>query len=242
MGYSLQPEQCPSRLGPTGTRHPVMQMCLRRGDRCPPPEAVPTVGLQPPCLFSCSRHSFTLQNRPLYLTAFSFLAWSVWAFTLVVCVWLWRRQNGSGERYGWVIGGLTIGSFILFIGLPLAQSPPEVPSEAVSNFLTFGALAGRLPQLGFRGSIWVFLHVGGFFFLLLAVKSIVFLGLGTVAHSLDVNRFWAWLSRVMNREARHPRLACISITACGVFGLVCLGGWGYDLFLLLLHAGGVRTD
>jgi hypothetical protein len=62
-------------------------------------------------------------------------------------------------------------------------------------------------------------------------KTMLFLGLGTVAMAYKSS----WLDRWTSRETRNPPLTVLFITLFGIVGVLLIGGWGLDFFTLIMR-------
>jgi hypothetical protein len=121
---------------------------------------------------------------------------------------------------------LGIGCLILSVGGVFAQDPPQKQVPTLDYFLTSGS--ATVPDLGLNALIWVFFHFVGMFVLVFVAKSMLFLGLGTVAMAYE----GSWLDRWTSRETRNPPLTVLFITLFGIVGVLLVGGWGFDLIPL----------
>jgi hypothetical protein len=154
-------------------------------------------------------------------------------FSLVVSIFSIMR--GTWPEDAWVIGCMLACCLFLFVGLGFVRDPPRPTPFAVAAFLATGQWSGHNPQLNDIVDLFGLgvSRVAGFFFLLHGpVRSMVFLGIGTVVRPLyRENLFCSWLASLTRNTINHRfKTFVIYILIEGTVGLLLIGGWGFEWY------------
>ena len=171
--------------------------------------------------------------RVWVLNVLSIIMGFSFGFSLVVSIFSVKR--GTWPEDAWVIGCMLACCVFLFVGLGFVRDPPRPTPLAVVEFLTTGSWPGHTPQLHDIRDLFALglSRVAGFFFILYGpVRSMVFLGLGTVVRSLyRENAFCSWLTGLTSYTINHRfKTFVVHILIEGTVGLLLVGGWGFEWF------------
>jgi hypothetical protein len=156
-------------------------------------------------------------------------------FGFCLAVSLFSVKQGTWSEDAWVIGCMLASCAFLLVGLEFTRDPPRPARIAVAAFLANGSWPNYPPS--FNDILNLFemgmCSVFGFFLLLHGpVKSMVFLGLGTVVRTLNQgNTFCSWLADLTSHTIHNrSKTFVVNILIEGTVGLLIIGGWAFEWF------------